>query len=41
MQVIYERKAKDVAPEKKREVLSAIWEASSGLGEVGRFSSWV
>jgi len=40
--VIYERKAKDVAPEKKREVLSAIWEASSGLGEVameaGNFS---
>merc|ERR550517_335074 len=40
--VIYERKAKDVAPEKKREVMSAIWEASSGLGEVameaGNFS---
>ena len=34
MQVIYERKAKDVVPEKKREVLSALWEATSGLGEV-------
>jgi len=40
--VIYERKAKDVVPEKKREVLSALWEATSGLGEVameaGNFS---
>merc|ERR1712212_575031 len=40
--VIYERKAKDVAPEKKREVMSALWEATSGLGEVameaGNFS---
>jgi len=40
--MIYERKAKDVVPEKKREVLSALWDATSGLGEVlmeaGRFS---
>ena len=32
--MIYERKAKDVVPEKKREVLSALWDATSGLGEV-------
>merc|ERR1712114_33917 len=40
--MIYERKSKNVAPEKKREVMSALWEASSGLGEVameaGNFS---
>jgi len=40
--MIYERKSKDVVPEKKREVLSALWEATSGLGEVamevGNFS---
>merc|ERR1712112_61652 len=40
--MIYERKLKNVAPEKKREVMSALWEASSGLGEVameaGNFS---
>ena len=34
VQVIYERKVKDVVPEKKREVMSALWEATSGLGEV-------
>merc|ERR1719370_2276805 len=33
--VIYERKSKNVVPEKKREVMSALWEATSGLGEVG------
>jgi len=32
--MIYERKSKNVMPEKKREVLSALWEATSGLGEV-------
>ena len=32
--MIYERKAKDVVVEKKREVLAALWEATSGLGEV-------
>jgi len=32
--MIFERKSKNVAPEKKREVMSALWEASSGLGEV-------
>jgi len=32
--VIYEKKVKDVVPEKKREVMSALWEATSGLGEV-------
>merc|ERR1712055_1140358 len=32
--VIYEKKIKDVVPEKKREVMSALWEATSGLGEV-------
>ena len=32
--MIYERKSKNVVPEKKREVMSALWEASSGLGEV-------
>jgi len=40
--IIYERKSKDVVPEKKREVLSALWDATSGLGEVamevGNFS---
>merc|ERR1712114_64033 len=40
--MIYERKSKNVVPEKKREVMSALWEASSGLGEVameaGNFS---
>jgi len=40
--VIYERKSKNVVPEKKREVMSALWEATSGLGEVameaGNFS---
>merc|ERR1719370_2762511 len=40
--VIYEKKVKNVVPEKKREVMSALWEASSGLGEVameaGNFS---
>jgi len=40
--MIYERKSKDVVPEKKREVLSALWDATSGLGEVamevGNFS---
>ena len=41
MQVIYERKAKDVVPEKKREVLSALWEATSGLGEVENFASMI
>ena len=38
-QMIYERKSKNVAPEKKREVMSALWEASSGLGEVEGGSS--
>ena len=33
-QMIYERKAKDVSVEKKKEVLTALWDASSGLGEV-------
>ena len=33
-QVIYERKAKDVSVEKKKEVLTALWDATSGLGEV-------
>ena len=33
--MIYERKSKNVVPEKKREVMSTIWEATSGLGEVG------
>jgi len=40
--MIYERKSKNVVPEKKREVMSALWEATSGLGEVameaGNFS---
>merc|ERR1712210_248151 len=40
--IIYERRAKNVMPEKKREVLSALWEATSSLGEVamevGNFS---
>jgi len=40
--MIYERKSKVVVPEKKREVLSGLWEATSGLGEVlmeaGNFS---
>ena len=33
-QMIYERKAKDVSVEKKKEVLTALWDATSGLGEV-------
>jgi len=40
--MIYERKLKNVVPEKKKEVMSALWEATSGLGEVameaGNFS---
>ena len=32
--MIYERKAKDVSVEKKKEVLTALWDATSGLGEV-------
>jgi len=32
--MIYERKLKNVVPEKKKEVMSALWEATSGLGEV-------
>jgi len=40
--IIYERRSKNVMPEKKREVLSALWEATSSLGEVamevGNFS---
>ena len=33
-QMIYERKVKDVSAEKKKEVLTALWDATSGLGEV-------
>ena len=33
-QMIYERIAKDVSVEKKKEVLTALWDATSGLGEV-------
>ena len=33
-QMIYERRAKDVSVEKKKEVLTALWDATSGLGEV-------
>ena len=33
-QMIHERKAKDVSVEKKKEVLTALWDATSGLGEV-------
>jgi len=32
--MIYERKVKDVSVEKKKEVLTALWDATSGLGEV-------
>ena len=32
--MIYERKVKDVSAEKKKEVLTALWDATSGLGEV-------
>ena len=33
-QMIYERKVMDVSAEKKKEVLTALWDATSGLGEV-------
>ena len=45
--IIYERKVKDVSAEKKKEVLTALWDATSGLGEVhfllliqGGFFNW-
>ena len=36
--MIYERKLKNVVPEKKKEVMSALWEATSGLGEVNLYT---